>query len=151
MIIKNSSYSNIISPYLSKSTKDSKDWGIKLFKAFPAIGWINLKGNLGSGKTEIVRAMIQYACGKNITVPSPSYTIMNTYENSKNTFVHIDLFRLKNKEETFELDIESLVNSYLVFIEWSEKGFIKQPPIGSILINDESNIENQRELVWIAE
>lgn len=142
-------YSKVISPYISKCCEDSHKWGIGLYKILPANGWVNLKGKLGSGKTEIVRAIIKYAYNKNITVPSPSYTIMNTYENSNRTIVHIDLFRLENPEDTYELDIESLIESSLVFIEWSEKGLIKQPPIGTISINDISNESNHRELVWL--
>ena len=80
---------------------------------------ILLEGNLGSGKTTFVKCFCDYLDVKD-KVLSPTFNIINEYslKNSKKIF-HFDLYRLKSKEDLFEIDFLDYINSdNFCFIEW---------------------------------
>jgi len=82
---------------------------------------IAFSGNLGSGKTTIIKAICRKLGAAN-TVTSPSFTIVNEYLTSDGDPVyHIDLYRIKNINEAYDFGIEEYLsgNSYC-FIEWPE-------------------------------
>ena len=81
---------------------------------------VSLKGEMGSGKTTLVRAIIK-ELGHVGSVPSPTYTLIEPYNLSNKPIYHIDLYRI---EEDLELEIigwnDFEINS-LIFIEWPER------------------------------
>ncbi|ROO29130.1 tRNA (adenosine(37)-N6)-threonylcarbamoyltransferase complex ATPase subunit type 1 TsaE [Salinisphaera japonica] len=89
---------------------------------------ISLSGELGAGKTELVRATIQ-ALGHDGPVVSPSYTLIEPYELCHRTARHMDLYRLGDPEELEYLGIRDIEAMDLVFIEWAERGAGYLPPI----------------------
>lgn len=78
------------------------------------------KGDLGSGKTTLIKELIaQLGCAD--IGSSPSYSIINNYLGKERTIYHMDLFRLNNLEEAFNLGIEEILYSgSYCFIEWPE-------------------------------
>jgi tRNA threonylcarbamoyladenosine biosynthesis protein TsaE len=82
---------------------------------------IALWGDLGTGKTTFVRALIQALSGEEINVPSPTFTLVQTYETSAGEVWHCDLYRLKNPEEAFELGLEDAFHQAICLIEWPER------------------------------
>jgi tRNA threonylcarbamoyladenosine biosynthesis protein TsaE len=82
---------------------------------------ITFSGNLGSGKTTIIKAICRKLGAIN-TVTSPSFTIVNEYLTSDGDPVyHIDLYRIKNINEAYDFGIEEyLSSSSYCFIEWPE-------------------------------
>lgn len=85
-----------------------------------------LTGDLGAGKTTLVKALCT-VLGVKEQVSSPSFSIVNeyhTYDGSSGTehpVYHMDLYRLKNLEEAFDIGItEYLESPYYCFIEWPE-------------------------------
>lgn len=83
---------------------------------------IALKGDLGTGKTVFARAFIRALCGERIEVPSPTFTLLQTYDlDDARTLHHFDLYRLKDPEEALELDIDDAFAEGISLIEWPER------------------------------
>lgn len=82
---------------------------------------VALNGTLGMGKTVFVRAVIQALTNTEIEIPSPTFTLLQTYDTSKGTVYHFDFYRLKNPEEAYEIGIEDAFSDGICFIEWPEK------------------------------
>jgi tRNA threonylcarbamoyladenosine biosynthesis protein TsaE len=83
---------------------------------------IGLKGDLGSGKTTWVRAMLR-GLGHAGRVPSPTYTLLEHYELATLTLVHLDLYRLSGDTELENLGIRDWLADPAVWIlfEWPER------------------------------
>ena len=81
---------------------------------------IALQGDLGVGKTSFARAFIR-ARGGDEVVPSPTFTLVQTYDLPGGTIWHFDLYRLKSAEEAWELGIEEAFDAGISLIEWPER------------------------------
>jgi tRNA threonylcarbamoyladenosine biosynthesis protein TsaE len=80
-----------------------------------------LAGNLGAGKTTLARGVIDAWTGRAQEVPSPTYTLVQTYEGRGGELWHVDLYRLKRPEEAWELGLEDAFASAATLIEWPER------------------------------
>jgi len=83
---------------------------------------IALKGDLGAGKTELARAVIRARAGSALEVPSPTFTIVQDYPLEGLTIRHIDLYRIADPNELFELGLEEAPGEDDVWlVEWPER------------------------------
>ena len=112
--------------YLSTCEADTIQCAENFAKKLKGHEVIALDGTLGMGKTVFVRAVIQALTNQKTEVPSPTFTLLQTYDTAKGTLYHFDFYRLKNPEEAFEIGIEDAFADGICFIEWPEK-------IGSLL------------------
>lgn len=81
---------------------------------------IALTGGLGAGKTTFVRGVIQsqLECEE---VPSPTYTLVQTYNLPNYELWHCDLYRLKQPDEIYEIGLLEAFDDAVCFIEWPDK------------------------------
>jgi len=96
--------------------------GGRLVAACPANFVIYLAGDLGAGKTALVRGMLR-GLGYQGAVKSPTYTLMEPYQVAGRTICHFDLYRLGDPEELEYLGLRDLLaQETLLLFEWPERG-----------------------------
>lgn len=86
-------------------------------------------GDLGAGKTTSIKELLKLLKCEDIG-SSPSYSIINEYKLGDEKIYHIDLYRLENPEEAFNLGIEDyLYSGFYCFVEWPQIifEFIEEP------------------------
>lgn len=89
---------------------------------------IHLAGELGSGKTTLVRGALR-ALAVDGTIRSPTYTLVESYVAGQRTLVHLDLYRLESPRELEALGVrEFLLPWHVLFVEWPERGGEELPP-----------------------
>ena len=79
-----------------------------------------LKGDLGTGKSTFARAFIKALAKGNaeFDVPSPSFALIQTYDNTRLPVAHVDLYRLRAEAEIDELGLAELTKTHILLIEW---------------------------------
>jgi len=103
--------------------QDTKDLAHAILPFVAAGDHIFLTGDLGAGKSTFARALIQGKMAKFgyiEDVPSPSFTLVQTYEFEDLDIWHIDLYRLENTELE-ELGLPEAVEETLMIIEWPDR------------------------------
>ena len=102
------------------SEDDTRAVGRQLAARLQVGDVIALSGPLGVGKTALARAMIE-ALGHEAEVPSPSFAIVQPYENLDPPLWHVDLYRIEQADEIAELGLESVLLDGAIIVEWPER------------------------------
>lgn len=110
-----------------KSKKETIEYGRKLARKLKGGDVLCLYGELGAGKTTLVKGIAE-GLGIKKTIKSPTFTLMNVYEVRSqkpiaNSLVHIDTYRLKSEEDLYEIGAEDYIGApdTVTVIEWPEK------------------------------
>jgi len=97
-------------------------WAARMAAALPPSLVVALEGDLGAGKTTWVRALLR-ALGHEGPVPSPTYTLIETYDVGGYRVHHLDLYRLADPEELEFIGLRDLLDGEAgLFIEWPSRG-----------------------------
>jgi len=80
-----------------------------------------LYGTLGAGKSTLARGLIRALTRADEEVPSPTFTLVQTYEGRALAIAHFDLYRLKAASETRELGLDEALDEGCAVIEWPER------------------------------
>ncbi len=121
-----------------KDTEATEQFGAKLWADLPEKSLIFLHGELGAGKTTLVRGFLR-AAGYNGAVKSPTYTLVEEYSIADRKIFHFDLYRVVDPEELEWIGIRDYFDQDCVcFIEWPEmgQGFLPKPDLVIKLLNE---------------
>lgn len=107
---------------------------------------ILLEGDLGAGKTVFARELIKEMINNpDATVPSPTFTLVQTYEYDEINIWHFDLYRLEYPEEVIELGFDDALAEGIVIIEWAERlGYLLPDNYIKVTINHDEQDNNKR-------
>jgi tRNA threonylcarbamoyladenosine biosynthesis protein TsaE len=97
-------------------------FGARLAAACPPKALVFLRGDLGAGKTTLVRGLLR-ALGEKGPVRSPTYTLVEPYDTPSGRVYHLDLYRLADGEELEYLGLRDMLEEQaLILVEWPERG-----------------------------
>lgn len=88
---------------------------------------VALYGDLGAGKTTFSRYLIQAILGRLEEIPSPTFSLVQTYDGPRFAIHHFDLYRLSDPEEVLEIGFEEACDNALVLVEWPERASEQMP------------------------
>ncbi|MDF2549215.1 MAG: yjeE [Chlamydiales bacterium] len=108
--------------YLSLCEEDTQKIARDFALALPDQAIVTFDGDLGSGKTTFIKALVASASGIDENcISSPTFSLLHTYTGKK-TVHHFDLYRLASEEEFFDLGVFDLfAEPSWVLIEWPDK------------------------------
>ena len=96
-------------------------FGARLAAALPRAALVFLRGDLGAGKTTLVRGILR-ALGHTGAVKSPTYTLLEPYELPTRRVYHFDFYRIGDSRELEFIGIDELMSSdALKLVEWPER------------------------------
>ncbi|MEE9388166.1 MAG: tRNA (adenosine(37)-N6)-threonylcarbamoyltransferase complex ATPase subunit type 1 TsaE [Paracoccaceae bacterium] len=112
-----------------------------------------LSGDLGAGKTHFSRALITArlaAVGMSDDIPSPTYTLVQTYSDGITDIWHADLYRLTGPDDIAELGLLEAFETAVCLIEWPDRLGDLRPPGALSIELQHTNHEHQRsaKLSW---
>jgi tRNA threonylcarbamoyladenosine biosynthesis protein TsaE len=138
------------------SRKQTMNFGKQLAYKLKGGDVVLLKGDLGAGKTTLVKG-IALGLGIKNEITSPTFALMNVYEVKSQKsikskvikFVHIDTYRLANEKELIEIGVEDYLGdkNCVCVIEWPEKLTTLLKNKKTISVDIESVGENKRKIL----
>lgn len=82
---------------------------------------VYLSGDLGMGKSSLARGLIRALTTPDQEVPSPTFTLIQSYAAADFTVWHLDLYRLESPDEVQELGLDDLLADGVLLIEWPDR------------------------------
>lgn len=107
--------------FISRSPEQTRRLGLRLGSLVQPGDIIRLSGDLGSGKTTFVQGFAQ-GWGSLDAVSSPTFVLVNQYRRLDGGLLHhLDAYRIESIEEAIDLDLDALILSGVLVVEWAER------------------------------
>lgn len=131
--------------FTSTSDQDTADFARLLVPFLAAGDVILLHGDIGAGKSHFSRSLIQSVMDPVEDVPSPTFTLVQTYDTQIGEIWHADLYRLSDVDETYELGLIEAFEEAICLIEWPDR-LGDEAPKGALHITFAAQDETTREI-----
>ena len=105
-----------MSEFISNNVEQLRAWATQFAGTLNAPVCVALHGDLGMGKSEIARTVIQTLRGADTVVPSPTFTIVQNYDGIS----HFDLYRVNDPSELVEIGLDYAIANDITLIEWPD-------------------------------
>ena len=128
--------------FISNNVEELRRWAADFAAGLRAPVTVALHGDLGMGKSEIARAIIQTLCGADTVVPSPTFTIVQNYDGIS----HFDLYRVADPDELTEIGLDYAIENDITLIEWPDVAAGMLPP-GTIHVYIDAHGDGRRIVV----
>jgi len=102
--------------FILNNVDETREWAREFAKTLHAPQTVALHGDLGMGKSEIAREIIKTLRGENTVVPSPTFTIVQSYDGIS----HFDLYRIGDVSELTEIGLQYAIDNDITLIEWPD-------------------------------
>lgn len=100
----------------TNNIEETREWAAGFAKELRAPCVVALHGDLGAGKSEVARTIIQTLRGADTVVPSPTFTIVQNYDGIS----HFDLYRVEEPDELVEVGLPHAIENDITLIEWPD-------------------------------
>ncbi len=120
------------------SADDTARLGQRLAGSLGAGDTLLLSGPIGAGKSHLARSIIHALLGAGVEVPSPTFTLVQTYDGPEFEIWHADLYRLNLPEEAEELGLFDAFATALCLVEWPDR-LGDEAPAGALHIDLQSS------------
>ena len=135
--------------FISRSPEQTRRVGMRLGGMLQTGDVIGLVGDLGSGKTTFMQGVAS-GWGSLDPVSSPSFVLVNVYRGGNGQrLYHLDAYRLNNAAQAADLDLDAMLESGPMVVEWADR-IQEALPVENLLANFVWIDENQRDMVFIA-
>lgn len=131
---------------ITSSPEATFQWGEKLAKLMLAGDTICLSGDLGAGKTLLVKG-IASGIGVTEAVTSPTFTLLQIYETGRIPIHHFDLYRLEDSAQLFDIGFEEYVGTdNITLIEWANQ-FVTEMPEACLWIEIKKGASDEERIL----
>lgn len=114
-------YSNSGLDFISRAPEQTRRLGLRLGSLLQPGDVLALSGDLGAGKTTLVQGIAQ-GWGSTDSVSSPTFVLVNVYRRPDGTLLHhMDAYRMQSALEAEDLDIEEMLETGALLVEWPER------------------------------
>ncbi len=135
-------------PWRSRNEAETEAVGAELARAFAPDGVLLLLGDLGSGKTVLVKGMARALGIDRQEIQSPTYTLIHEHQGTGGRLVHVDLYRLEPAEvESLGLE-ELLAGPGVKAIEWADR--LPHPPPEAVTVRIARHPDGGRQITLAA-
>lgn len=108
---------------------DTSAWAARIAPHLRPGDTLLLSGPIGAGKSAFARALIRSRLGNPTEdVPSPTFTIVQTYPHDDGDIWHCDLYRLTSSHEALELGLDEAFETSICLVEWPDRLGDLAPP-----------------------
>jgi tRNA threonylcarbamoyladenosine biosynthesis protein TsaE len=129
----------------SRSEQDTAAIGREIGSTLAAGDVVLLYGDLGAGKTALVRGLAEGLGVPADDVSSPTFTLVQEYRGGRLPLFHVDLYRLNDPREIEDLGLEEIAEDGVLAIEWAERH--PRPPRDVVRVRIEHAGETERRIV----
>lgn len=110
-----------MSPLTFSSADETAKFAVRLGEYLAAGDVVLLEGDIGAGKTHFARSLIQSLLAVPEDVPSPTFTLVQTYDAATTEIWHADLYRLSSPDEVVELGLTDAFEDAICLVEWPDR------------------------------